>query len=258
MWIYVSTSLTASASAPAEAVSTEPSNWQSHVLAQSCLWRGKLSPSLLWSRRLKTVSWLQRLSGAMCEPSRADVFAASWMASLAESRARNGASLASAAAIQASAISGRQPDASSSNLARGSASSRMSRASSPLAEARCLAPNAYVETYVDWVSRLWLSSSARRTWASRMSESASSSSGSTTSWPTAQARDHFPAHSDNYIAAKKAEGHGMANLNDIAVRWPTPAARDGKGVDRQEIDRGNARPLNEVASSWGNYILDGT
>jgi hypothetical protein len=36
----------------------------------------------------------------------------------------------------------------------------------------------------------------------------------------------------------------------IARTWPTPAARDFKGVDRQETDRGNARPLNEVASMW--------
>ena len=33
-------------------------------------------------------------------------------------------------------------------------------------------------------------------------------------WPTPQARDHFPAHSAEYIAKKKAEGHGMSNLND--------------------------------------------
>lgn len=33
-------------------------------------------------------------------------------------------------------------------------------------------------------------------------------------WPTPQARDHFPAHSPEYIADKKAQGHGMANLND--------------------------------------------
>ena len=33
-------------------------------------------------------------------------------------------------------------------------------------------------------------------------------------WPTPMARDSFPAHSPEYIAAKKAQGHGMANLND--------------------------------------------
>ena len=33
-------------------------------------------------------------------------------------------------------------------------------------------------------------------------------------WPTPTARDHFPPHKPEYIAAKKAEGHGMSNLND--------------------------------------------
>lgn len=49
-------------------------------------------------------------------------------------------------------------------------------------------------------------------------------------WPTPQARDHFPAHSEQYIAEKKAQGHGMQNLNDH-VRlsgWPTPTTRDHK------------------------------
>lgn len=46
------------------------------------------------------------------------------------------------------------------------------------------------------------------------------------SWPTPQSRDHFPAHSEDYIAAKKAQGHGMRNLNDYArmAGWPTPMA----------------------------------
>lgn len=49
-----------------------------------------------------------------------------------------------------------------------------------------------------------------------------------TGWPTATARDHFPAHSEEYIAAKKAQGHGMANLNDSVQLsgWPTCTATD--------------------------------
>ena len=49
-------------------------------------------------------------------------------------------------------------------------------------------------------------------------------------WPTPCARDHFPAHSPEYIAAKKAQGHGMANLNDLVqmAGWPTPRAADGE------------------------------
>ena len=48
-------------------------------------------------------------------------------------------------------------------------------------------------------------------------------------WATPQARDHFPAHSEEYIAAKKAQGHGMRNMNDEAARWAGPAAQNHKG-----------------------------
>jgi len=45
------------------------------------------------------------------------------------------------------------------------------------------------------------------------------------------ARDHFPAHTQEYIAAKKAQGHGMANLNDTAqlAGWPTPTVGNATG-----------------------------
>lgn len=46
-------------------------------------------------------------------------------------------------------------------------------------------------------------------------------------WPTPCARDYFPPHKPEYIAAKKAQGHGMSNLNDaVALRFATPQARD--------------------------------
>lgn len=68
-------------------------------------------------------------------------------------------------------------------------------------------------------------------------------------WPTPQARDHFPAHSKDYIAAKKAEGHGMANLNDVAQHalYPTPnsnvmAGDPEKILARQKIQK----------AKWGN------
>lgn len=46
--------------------------------------------------------------------------------------------------------------------------------------------------------------------------------------PTPAARDHFPPHSQEYIAEKKAQGHGMSNLNDWAALLPTPNAGDWK------------------------------
>ncbi len=66
-------------------------------------------------------------------------------------------------------------------------------------------------------------------------------------WPTPAARDHFPAHSSGYVAEKKAQGHGMSNLNDAVELWPTPQSRDWKsGSTPSPLDH-NARPLNEVA-----------
>lgn len=56
-------------------------------------------------------------------------------------------------------------------------------------------------------------------------------------WAGPQARDHFPAHSEEYIAAKKAQGHGMRNLNDEAANWAAPAARDYKGSSEGSMFR---------------------
>lgn len=72
--------------------------------------------------------------------------------------------------------------------------------------------------------------SRQRASAPRTSGSAPSSEPSAMSgWPTATARDGFPAHSEEYIAAKKAQGHGMANLNDLVMLagWTTASASDG-------------------------------
>lgn len=67
-------------------------------------------------------------------------------------------------------------------------------------------------------------------------------------WPTPAARDHFPAHTPEYIAAKRAQGHGMSNLNDSVtlVPWPTASARDWKNGQSNQHGK-NSRPLNEVA-----------
>lgn len=87
-----------------------------------------------------------------------------------------------------------------------------------------------------------------------MNASGSSSSG----WPTPAASIANDGENPQMWFARRERLKKTANngngagvpLTVAASSWPTPAARDGKGVDRQEIDRGNARPLNEVASTW--------
>ena len=90
----------------------------------------------------------------------------------------------------------------------------------------------YTLTWKPWItpsgqSRFRLRASVRRT-------SETDSSG----WPTPCARDHFPAHTPEYIAAKKAQGHGMANLNDLVqlAGWPTATACDGRGYSEKAAE----------------------
>lgn len=68
------------------------------------------------------------------------------------------------------------------------------------------------------------------------------------SWATPQGRDHFLAHSAEYVAEKKAMGHGMQNLNDQATlaSWATPTQRDHKdGNCSQQIEAGTV-PINAL------------
>lgn len=213
MWIYVPKAhSTSSPSAPEDMVSIGASSWHFQALERSLWWREEPSPAQDWYRRWKKVFWLRRLCGAMPEPFVADLGVASWMASLAESRANPGASPGSSKGPKMSAIYGQTPGAPSSHPGRGSSSSKTSAACSARA-----APLGSDETCTAWALRLRRDYSPRLKSARAMSASDSFSSGS-----------------------------------EPGSAWPTPAARDFKGVDRMDIDRGNARPLNEVASKWAS------
>jgi len=53
-------------------------------------------------------------------------------------------------------------------------------------------------------------------------------------WPTPCARDHMPAHSPEYIAEKKAQGHGMAVLPDYVQHAPTGTGPDGSSATTEK------------------------
>ena len=71
-------------------------------------------------------------------------------------------------------------------------------------------------------------------------------------WPTPTARDHFPAHSEEYIAAKKAQGHGMANLNDLVQQANGPARFTASGELLTGCSAGmeSGGQLNPALSRW--------
>lgn len=89
---------------------------------------------------------------------------------------------------------------------------------------------------------------ALRASARRISDSGSG--GLPSGWPTPQARDHFPAHTPEYIAAKKAQGHGMQNLNDHVqlATWNTPRATDGSNGGPNQA--GGALPADAALAGW--------
>lgn len=113
----------------------------------------------------------------------------------------------------------------------------------------------YTLTWKPWVTPSGVSRSRLRASVRRTSET------ETIGWPTPCARDHFPAHTPEYIAAKKAQGHGMANLNDLAqlAAWATPSARDWHSAsasaeflaERAEQSRG--KPLSKQAFTLAGW-----
>jgi hypothetical protein len=66
-------------------------------------------------------------------------------------------------------------------------------------------------------------------------------------WAAPQARDHFPPHSPERIAAMKAEGHGMRNLNDEAATWRAPNVGD---AGKSDSDVTNQVQLSVQARQW--------
>jgi hypothetical protein len=75
-------------------------------------------------------------------------------------------------------------------------------------------------------------------------------------WATPQSRDHFPAHSDEYVAQKMDEGHGMANLNDqvTLAGWATPCANQANGEPEAFLER--KRRSVARGSSMGISVTD--
>jgi hypothetical protein len=239
MWVYVPgpppAASTSSVCAPEAEVSTSDSNWQSQVLALSCWWRGKPSPSPIWSRRCAKVSWLKRLSGAMCEPSRAAHGVASLMASLAESRVNLTPSPASGSVPKTNATSGATRAESSLRRGRGSSSSRTSPACSQAA-----APNASSETFADLVIRLRSDYSARQKSARATNGNASSSS----QWPTMRTGDGALSPLPESTSGR------ISRIEEAVSLWSTPRSSDGeKGGPNQRFSAGGI-PLAAQTAQW--------
>lgn len=264
MWLYVPNTSTSSPSAQAEPASISASSWQFQALEQSAWSRGKPSRSRNWYQLWKRASWVQRLYGAMPEPSMAAHGVELWTASLVASRVSLTALPVGNKAALTSETYGAQRAGSSSNRAHGSHSSKTWEACSRPGMTKSLALKEYSETFQSLVLRLREDCSRREKSARRTAESAFSFS----QWPTASASFNRADDPERFKqrAARLKDKHGSGNGAGMTLAtaanafqesaWPTPAARDYMGANSAEhIEAGTGRKHldqlpNFVAHLW--------
>lgn len=219
MWLYVPTVSTSSQSAPADSALILASSWQFQALEQSAWSRGKPSRSRNWYQQWKRAIWLQRLFGAMPEPSMAERGVEQLTASLAASRPSLTVSPDASKGRTTNATCGLTLAALSSSPGHGLSSSKTSPACSPRGLTKSLAQSGFAETFTSLASRWREDCSRRQKLARRTRESVSSSS----AWPTASARDWKGSNQEEM----HDRGSKGAPLNEVAVLWYTPNVPNG-------------------------------
>ena len=212
-WLYVP------ASEASNSACNSPTIIGERLSEASVTWRGKQEQPQAWSRRWKRGGFITRLSGLTLEPSTAQLGVDAWISSLRATRARATASPESAAANSTTVGCSIAPSTSSTPAGLILSSARTCRGTptdSLPSQSRL---------WNDWAAALRSEYSARP--KPEIPCGGSGCSSSRDGWAAPQARDHFPAHSEGYIASKKAEGHGMRNLNDEAAQWIAPNVPNG-------------------------------
>jgi hypothetical protein len=249
MWLYVPNTSTSSPSAPEEPALISASNWQFQALEASVWSRGKPSRSRNWYQLWKRASWLQRLYGAMPEPSTAAHGVALWTASLVASRASLIASPAASKGRTTPETSGLTLGASSSNLEHGSSSSRTSPACSRRGLTKSLARTGFAETFISLATR-WREDCSRRQKSARAINASGSSSSAYqgSAWPTPTANDW----KGSGPTLERSDGQMRGDRLDYATEqlWSTPRASDAeKGGPNQSFGAGG-QPLPSQAAQW--------
>lgn len=253
-WLYVPgiSSACAQASEGLNSASASLSDCVANNLAASCTWRGKPQQPQAWSRRWKKGGYIRRLSGVTCSPSTLDRGVASFISSLREIPAKT----------TPSPESERERTESASSLPKLSVSPR-SAGLILSSERTCRGTRTdslqpLCRHWKDWATALRQEYSVRpkpeipcaasdcSSWPSARAEDSESAgrrhsrgvsdtlTAAARDWAAPQARNHFPADSEAYIQSKKAQGHGMRNLNDEAAQWEAPsvAVTDGSRLTR--------------------------
>ena len=240
MWLYLPS--TCFPSAPESAGSTSELAWpQAEQLARSATLSEKHALPARWRRAWRTEASIRLLSGATCEPSPADAGAASWMASLAATRASRSVTPGSALANAIRATCGPSALASLRNRAPASVSLR----TSPDICGSGL--TLFGLTFDAWAIELRRDCLQRRKWARRNRASACSSS----QWQTIAVPNGGRLGTRNEAGREGKERH----LENQAAMWPTARTPTGgaesaerkKQLGRKESGAGD---LQAAAENW--------
>ena len=186
--------------------SISDSDWRTRLLARSLTWNGNPSPLRSWRQRLKTVTWTMRLYGMISEPSIAALGVASWIGSLAESRANPIRSRGAVKDTTTTETSGPEPKQLSMTLNPPESSSKT------WAESFGTTTTTSDLPFDDWVTQLRRDYSRRRKSALHTSENVFSFS----LWRTIVVADTS--------GGPRESRAGEFKLSGQTSRWSTPAA----------------------------------
>lgn len=260
-WLYVPgiSSASAQVSEDLNSASASLSDCAANNLAASCTSKGKLLQPQAWSRRWKQGGYIRRLSGVTCSPSTLDRGVDLFISSLREIPAKTTPSpesererTESASSLPKSSVLPKSAGLilSSERTSRGTRtdSLRPSRRhwkdwATALRQEYSVRPKPEIPCAASDCSSWPSAKTVRGGWERDRNgnvyptlEGAAETWEPKLDWAAPQARDHFPAHSESYIAAKKAEGHGMRNLNDEAAQWMAPnVPNGGRTADHAEM-----------------------
>jgi len=239
MWIHMPSEHCPSVQESADL--TSDLDWLFSMLEQSVMWRTKPLPARRWLRVSKTVSWMTRLSGQICELSIASRGVERWIASWADSHASHSPMLAVSKALKTQGISGPTslesfkiftPLGASLKMYGGYSQPELLIGATPIRLLR--------KTYIDWVTRLSQDYFLRKRWGQPTAELGYSS------WPTATLHGNY-----NKIGTSKNSGNG---LSTVAKMWRSPSGSDGEGgifdLSQQPPQSNPKLKLRDQASNW--------
>lgn len=264
MWLYIPQQYLVSAPEPGD--STSASVWRSEMLASSAALNTKQVPWQSWQRVWKREGWMRHLYGLISTPSTADLGVASWMESLAATRASRSASPGSSLEPMTPGISGpplpassqkSSPTGSSLKTWQDTFGSDISTSSNPSLDSLVSAVRKAYTQRVKSGRPTGGSGSSSSGWPTPRREDGEcagnhpgnidSLTGATRYWPTATAHDGRRPGPDSSSTQN-------ANLKREAELWPTPRTVTGGAESaerRKELGRtSGGGDLQAAAQTW--------